>query len=144
MIVHFVDIDQLSVIIIQYQPARHRQVVLTTPIPPLRNQAYYQHLALVLVKPIIVHTVFWLWTVFSSHSTLSSLSFTPVSDNFIQILSVPDKHWILVFQRKFEQINICDSLVTNGKFPQSVVKSISRIANFQVLFFNYVFFQFNS
>ena len=30
----------------------------TTPIPPLRNQAYYQHLALVLVKPIIVHSIF--------------------------------------------------------------------------------------
>ena len=168
MIVHFVDIDQLSVTIIQYQPTRHRQVVLTRlylnavwilypkikltmnlygllhKYPLCVIRLYYQQLPLALVKPIIVHSIFWLWAVFSTHSTLSSLSFTPVLDNFIQILNVPGKYWILVLETKFEQINICHSLVTNGKFPQNVVKSTSRIANFPDLFFNYAFFQFNS
>ena len=71
---HFVDIDQLSVIIIQYQPAQHRQVVLTRlyvnvvwilypkikltmnlyrllhQYPLCVIRLYYQHLPLVLVK----------------------------------------------------------------------------------------------
>ena len=68
----------------------------------------------------------------------------PVWDNFIQILNVPSKYWVLVFWGKFEQINICDSLVTNGKFPQSLIKSLSHITDFPGLFFNCVFFQFNS
>ena len=33
-------------------------------------------------------------------------------------------------------------LVTNGRFPQNLIKSISRIANFPDLFRNCVFFQF--
>ena len=62
-------------------------------------------------------------------TTLSPDKFTPVSEKFIQVLNVSNKHWILVFRGQFGQINICDSLVTDGKYPQKVVKSISRIAN---------------
>ena len=62
-------------------------------------------------------------------TTLSPDKFTPVSEKFIQVLNVSNKHWILVFRGQFGQINICDSLVTDGKYPKKVVKSISRIAN---------------
>ena len=62
-------------------------------------------------------------------TTLSPDKFTSVSEKFIQVLNVSSKHWILVFRGQFGQINICDSLVTDGKFPQKVVKRISRIAN---------------
>ena len=62
-------------------------------------------------------------------TTLSPDKFTPVSEKFIQVLNVSNKHWILAFRGQFGQINICDSLVTDGKYPKKVVKSISRIAN---------------
>ena len=62
-------------------------------------------------------------------TTLSPDKFTPVSEKFIQVLNVSNKHWILVFRGQFGQINICDSLVTDGKYPKKVVKRISRIAN---------------
>ena len=62
-------------------------------------------------------------------TTLSPDKFTPVSEKFIQVLNASNKHWILVFRGQFGQINICDSLVTDGKYPPKIVKSISRIAN---------------
>ena len=45
-------------------------------------------------------------------ATLSPHNFTPVSENFIQVLN---KHWTLVFQGQLRQINIYDSLVTDKK-----------------------------
>ena len=62
-------------------------------------------------------------------TTLSPERFTPVSEKFIRVFNVSNKHWILVFRGRFGQINICDSLVTDGKYPKKVVKNISRIAN---------------
>ena len=79
--------DQLLLIIIQNQPVRHRQVVLTRlclntvwilyskikltmnlygllhQYPLCVIRLYKQHLSLLLVQPIIVHSIFWLWTV---------------------------------------------------------------------------------
>ena len=52
---------------------------------------------------------------------------TPVSEKSIQIFNVSNKHWILVFRVKFRQINTCDSLVTDRKYPKNVIKSITRI-----------------
>ena len=49
--------------------------------------------------------------------------------NFIQVSNISSKHWILVLGEKFVQINICDFLVTNGKYPQNLIKSIPRITN---------------
>ena len=57
-------------------------------------------------------------------TTLSLDKFTPVSEKFIQVLDVSNKHWILVFRGQFGQINIRDSLVTDGKYPKKVIKSI--------------------
>ena len=48
--------------------------------------------------------------------------FTPVSDNFIQILNVPSKYWILVFREKIGQISICNSLLTNGNPSKTLLK----------------------
>ena len=48
-------------------------------------------------------------------TTLSPDKFTAVSERFIQVLNVFNKHWIPIFQRQFGQINICNSLVTDGK-----------------------------
>ena len=62
-------------------------------------------------------------------TTHSPEKFTPVSENFVQVLNVSNKHWILVFRGKFGQIHIWDSLVTDGKYPKKVIKSLSRIAN---------------
>ena len=42
-------------------------------------------------------------------TTLSPEKFTPVSEKFIQVLNVSNKHWILVFRGQFRQINIRDS-----------------------------------
>ena len=60
-------------------------------------------------------------------TTLSPHKFTPVSEKSIQVLNVSNKHWILVFRVKFWQINTCDSLVTDRKYPKNVIKSITRI-----------------
>ena len=62
-------------------------------------------------------------------TTFSPEKFTPVSEKFIQVLNVSNKHWILVFRGQSGQINICDSLVTDGKYPKKVIKSISHIGN---------------
>ena len=62
-------------------------------------------------------------------TTLSPEKFTPVSEKFIQVLNVSNKYWILIFRGQFGQINICDFLVTDGKYPKKVIKSISRIAD---------------
>ena len=62
-------------------------------------------------------------------TTLSPDKFTPVSENFIQVLNVSNKHWILVLRGQFGQINIYASLVTDGEYQKKVIKSISRIAN---------------
>ena len=51
------------------------------------------------------------------NTTLSPDKFTRVSEKFIQVLNVSNKHWILVFRGQFGQINICDSLVTE-KIPK--------------------------
>ena len=48
-------------------------------------------------------------------TTLSPDKFTAVSERFIQVLNVFKKHWIPIFRRQFGQINICNSLVTDGK-----------------------------
>ena len=63
------------------------------------------------------------------YTTLSPEKFTRVSEKFIQVLYVSNKHWILVFRGQFGEINICDSLVTDRKYPKKVIKSISPIAN---------------
>ena len=62
-------------------------------------------------------------------TTVSPEKFTPVSEKFIQVLNVSNKHWILVFRGQVGQVNVCDSLVTDGKYPKKVIKSTSRIAN---------------
>ena len=78
-------------------------------------------------------------------TTLLSQKFTPpVSDNFIQIFNVSSKRWILVFQGKFGQINICNSLVTDGKYPKTLLKVYLASQILTALFFNCVFFQFSS
>ena len=66
------------------------------------------------------------------------IKFTLASDNFIQILNVPSKHWILVFWGKFGQISICNSFVTNGKYPQNLTVSKVHLASqtFTGLLFN--------
>ena len=56
--------------------------------------------------------------------------FTPVSDNFIQVLNISSKHWTLVFWRKFAQISICDSTVTNEKYPKTLLKVYIASQNF--------------
>ena len=52
-----------------------------------------------------------------------------MSQKFIQVLNVSVKHWILVFRGHFGQVSICNCLVTDGKYPKKVIKSISRIAS---------------
>ena len=51
-------------------------------------------------------------------TTLSPDKFTAVSERFIQVLNVFNKHWIPIFRRQFGQINICNSLVTDGKYSK--------------------------
>ena len=48
-------------------------------------------------------------------TTLSPYKFTAISERFIQVLNVFKKHWIPIFRRQFGQINICNSLVTDGQ-----------------------------
>ena len=51
-------------------------------------------------------------------TTLSPDKFTPVSEKFTRVLNVSNKHWILVFRGQYGQINTCDSLVTDRKYPK--------------------------
>ena len=80
----------------------------------------------------------------SEDTTLSPDKFTPVSEKFIQVLNVSNKHWILVFRGQFGQINICDSLVTHGKYPKKLLKAYLASQTVTGLFLNCVVFQFSS
>ena len=59
-------------------------------------------------------------------------------------MNVSSKHWILVFRVKFGQMDICDSLVANGKYPKILLKEYLALQIFTALFFNCVFFKFSS
>ena len=48
-------------------------------------------------------------------TTLSPYKCTPVSQKFIQVLNVSNKHWILVFREHFGQVSIISCLVTDEK-----------------------------
>ena len=77
-------------------------------------------------------------------TTLLSKKFTPASDEFIQVLNISSKHWILVFWGKFGQINIRNSIVTKRKCPKTLLKVYIASQIFTALFFNCVLFQFSS
>ena len=62
-------------------------------------------------------------------TTLSPYKSTPVWQKFIQVLNVSNKHWILVFRELFRQVSIISCLVTDGKYPQKVIRIIYHIAN---------------
>ena len=76
-------------------------------------------------------------------TTLSPDKFTRVSEKFIQVLNVSNKHWILVFRRQFGQINICNSLVTEKIPPIKLLKVYLASETVTGLFLNCVFFQFS-
>ena len=67
-----------------------------------------------------------------------------VRRQFIQVLNISSKHWILVFWGKFGQINIRNSIVTKRKCPKTLLKVYIASQIFTALFFNCVFFQFSS
>ena len=78
-------------------------------------------------------------------TTLSPDKFTAVSERFIQVLNVFNKHWIPIFQRQFGQINICNSLVTDGKYSKKKLLKIYLASQTVMgLFLNSVFFQLSS
>ena len=63
------------------------------------------------------------------HTTLSPHKFTPVPEKFIQVWNVFKRYSNLPFWGKFEETNICYSLVTDRKYPKNVFKSTSWITN---------------
>ena len=63
-----------------------------------------------------------------------------LSEKFIEVLNASNKHRILVFREQFGQINNCESLLADRKYPKNIMKSISHIGTVTNMFLNYVFF----
>ena len=75
----------------------------------------------ILVRQYALHRGF-------EDTTSSSEKFSQVPGKFLQIVHVPENHWILIGKGKFQEIKVYDSLKSAASHPKSVVKSIARIA----------------
>ena len=60
------------------------------------------------------------------NTTLSPDKFTRVSEKFIQVLNVSNKHWILGLRGQFGQINICDFLVNRKNRKSNIIFHFCR------------------
>ena len=62
-------------------------------------------------------------------TTLPVQTFTQVPGKFLQIVHVPENHWVLISRGKFQEINLYDSLKTTKSYPKKVLKTVARIAS---------------